>query len=348
MHIAQIAPLYESVPPRLYGGTERVVSTLTEALVARGHQVTLFASGDSRTSAALVPCCDRALRLDGRVRDAYAYTTIELGMVYDRAAEFDLIHNHIDYFAFPFARLSPAPTLTTLHGRLDLPELQRVHGHFPEAALISISNAQRAQLPHANWLATIHNGIRLDGFTLRRRSGEYLAFLGRLAFEKRPDRAIEIALAVDMPLRIAAKIDPADHDYYLHAIKPMLSHPLVEYLGEIDDEAKDDFLGGAYAYLFPIGWPEPFGITMIEAMAAGTPVIAMGRGSVPEVVAHGRTGFVCRTLAEMIEAVRRVPEISREACRRHVEERFTAERMTDAYERAYLALVEKRPRRLTA
>ncbi|HEV8339627.1 MAG TPA: glycosyltransferase family 4 protein [bacterium] len=348
MRIAQIAPLYESVPPSLYGGTERVVSNLTEELVRRGHEVTLFASGDSLTAATLIPCCDRALRLDGRVRDAYAYTTIELGMVYERAEAFDIIHNHIDYFAFPFAALSPTPTLTTLHGRLDLPEVARVHGYFPEAPLVSISDAQRAPLPQANWQATIYNGISPEAFTLQHRAGDYLAFLGRISFEKRPDRAIEIALGTGLPLRIAAKVDDADREYFTHAIKPMLSHSLVEFLGEIDETAKNAFLGGAYAYLFPIDWPEPFGITMIEAMATGTPVIAMNCGSVPEVVAHGRTGFVCQTLAEMVAAVARVPEISREACRRHVEERFTAAGMADAYEAAYRRLLGRRPERLTA
>ena len=340
MRIAQIAPLYESVPPELYGGTERVVHNLTEVLVRRGHEVTLFASGDSRTSATLVPCCERALRLAQTVHDVYAYTTIQLGMVYAQAERFDLIHNHIDYFAFPFARLSPTPTLTTLHGRLDLPEVARVHDYFPEVPLVSISDAQRMPLPRANWVATVYNGIVSEAFTLRREPGRYLAFLGRIAYEKRPDRAIEIALAVDMPLRIAAKVDPADRSYFEHAIKPMLDHPLVEFVGEIDERGKDEFLGGAYAYLFPIDWPEPFGITMIEAMATGTPVIAMARGSVPEVVEHGRTGFVCRTLKEMIEAVGRMPEISREVCRRHVETRFTADAMTSAYEAVYRRLVQ--------
>src|SRR3990170_1106860 len=341
MRIAQIAPLYESVPPELYGGTERVVYNLTEELVRRGHEVTLFASGDSRTSATLVPCCKRALRLTQSVHDVYAYTTIQLGMVYARAARSPLTHNHIAFFPSPPPRLSPTPTLTTLHGRLDLSEVARVHDYFPEVPLVSISDAQRMPLPQANWVATVYNGIVPEAFTLRREPGRYLAFLGRIAYEKRPDRAIEIALAVDMPLRIAAKVDPADRSYFEHAIKPMLDHPLVEFVGEIDERGKDEFLGGAYAYLFPIDWPEPFGITMIEAMATGTPVIAMARGSVPEVVEHGRTGFVCRTLKEMIEAVGRMPEISREACRRYVETRFTAEAMTSAYEAVYRRLARQ-------
>lgn len=341
MRIAQVAPLYESVPPKLYGGTERVVYCLTEELVRRGHRVTLFASGDSETAANLVACADRGLRLDERLHDAVAYTMIELGMVYERAAEFDIIHNHIDYFAFPFTRLTAVPTLTTLHGRLDIPEVGRVHDYFPGLPLVSVSNAQRVHLPHVNWVATIYNGIFPPHFTLRPRPGDYLAFLGRIALDKRPDRAIEIARTVGMPLKIAAKVDPADRLYFEHAIKPLLDDPLVEFVGEIDEQAKDEFLGNAYAYLFPIDWPEPFGITMIEAMATGTPVIAMNRGSVPEVVEHGVTGFVCTTMGEMVAAVERVPELSREACRRHVEERFSAAKMTDDYEVIYRGMVTR-------
>jgi len=340
MRIAQIAPLYESVPPKMYGGTERVVYGLTEELVRRGHEVVLFASGDSQTSATLVPCADRGLRLDGTVRDYHAYTMIQLGMVYERAEAFDLIHNHVDYFAFPFTRLTRVPTVTTLHGRLDLPEVERVHAHFADLPMVSISYAQRRHLPQARWVANVYNGITPEHFTLRREPGTYLAFLGRVSLEKRLDRAIEIARAVDMPLKVAAKIDPADREYYEYAIKPLLRHPLVEFIGEIDEVQKDDFLGNAYAYLFPIDWPEPFGITMIEAMATGTPVIAMACGSVPEVVAHGVTGFVCRSIDEMVAAVRRVPELSREACRRHVEEHFTVRHMADGYEAVYRALVE--------
>ncbi|MDQ7850783.1 MAG: glycosyltransferase family 4 protein [Armatimonadota bacterium] len=348
MRIAQIAPLYESVPPKMYGGTERVVYGLTEELVRRGHQVTLFASGDSHTSAHLVPVCERGLRLARRLHDAVAFTTIELGMVYERAGEFDIIHNHADYFAFPFARLTRTPTLTTLHGRLDLEEVQRVYRYFPEAPLVSISFAQRQHLPRANWVANVYNGIVPEHFVLRKQPGEYLVFLGRISPEKRPDRAIEIARAVDMPLRIAAKVDPADSEYFKHAIKPLLDHPLVEFVGEVDEAAKDELLGGAYAYLFPVDWPEPFGITMVEAMATGTPVIASACGAVPEVVVHGRTGFVCRTLKEMIEAVGRVPEISREACRRHVEEHFSAARMTSAYEAVYQTLLVRAPQPVAA
>lgn len=343
MRIAQVAPLYERVPPRLYGGTERVVYGLTEELVRRGHEVVLFASGDSQTSARLVPCSRQGLRLDPTVRDYVAYTIRQLGKVSQMAHEFDLIHNHIDYFAFPYSRLIRTPMVTTLHGRLDIPELQDVFADFPEVRLVSISNAQRAPLPRANWLATVYNGINLRHFTFRERPGTYLAFLGRISPEKRPDRAIEIARAVDMPLKIAAKVDPADREYFEYAIRPLLRDPRVEYVGEIDEEQKDEFLGNAYAYLFPIDWPEPFGITMVESMACGTPVIAMAHGSVPEVVVHGKTGFVCRNLAEMIEVVPQVSRLDRRACRAHVAERFTVERMADGYEEVYRRVVEGVP-----
>ena len=340
MRVAQVAPLYERVPPRLYGGTERVVYGVTEELVRRGYDVVLFASGDSETSAELVPCSPQGLRFQPDVRDHIAYTIRELGRVSQRAREFDLIHNHIDYFAFPYSRLMPTPMVTTLHGRLDLPEVREVFADFPEVRLVSISKAQRAPLPNTNWLANIYNGVDLRHFTLRERRGGYLAFLGRISPEKRPDRAIEIARSVGMPLRIAAKVDPVDQDYFTHAIRPLLRDPLVEYLGEIDEAQKDEFLGNAYAYLFPIDWPEPFGITLIEAMACGTPVIAMDLGSVPEVVAHQRTGFVCASLSEMIQAVADVPGIDRRACRAHVAEHFSVQRMTDKYEAVYRQILE--------
>lgn len=335
MRIAQMAPLYESVPPRLYGGTERVVDGVTEELVRRGHEVTLFASGDSKTSARLIPCCARGLRLDPGVRDHMAYTMHELSIMTATSGEFDLIHNHIDYFAFPHSRLMRTPMVTTLHGRLDLPELRQVFAAFPEAQLVSISNAQRIPLPRVNWLATVYNGIDLSHFALRESPGTYLAFLGRISPEKRPDRAIEIARAVGIPLKIAAKVDAVDRDYFTREIEPQLSDPLIEYIGEIDERQKDDFLGNAYAYVFPIDWPEPFGMTMVEAMACGTPVIAMNGGSVPEVVVHGQTGFVCRTMAEMVAAVAEVPHIDRRLCRTHVARRFSVARMVDGYEEVY-------------
>jgi len=342
VRIAQVAPLAESVPPRFYGGTERVVSGLTEELVRRGHDVVLFASGDSDTSAELVACCPEGLRLNPGIRDHVAYTMIELGKVSARAREFDIIHNHLDYLALPTARQIETPMVTTLHGRLDLPELQDVYAEFSEQHLVSISNAQRRPLSHVRWLATVYNGIDLRHFTLRDGSGGYLAFLGRISPEKRVDRAIEIAQAVDMPLRIAAKVDPVDQEYFTATIKPLLRDPRVEYIGEIDETHKDEFLGNAFAYLFPINWPEPFGMTMIEAMACGTPVIAMNLGSVPEVVVHGQTGFVCRSQAEMIDAVQRTGDLSRNACRAHVENHFSALRMAEMYETAYRTVMDEK------
>lgn len=336
MRIALIAPLIEAVPPPFYGGTERVISVLVEELVRRGHDVTLFASGDSQTTAELVSCCPRGLRLDEDARDILAYVLAELGEVYRRAGDFDVIHNHVDYLSFPFARLTPTPTVSTAHGRLDLPEVQRVYGVFPEQALISISDAQRARLPLANWLATVYNGIDPKKFHFRPDAGDYLVFLGRISPEKRPDRAIEIARDVGMRLIIAAKVGDDDRDYYQHAIAPMIQQcSLIEFIGEVDERGKDELLGGAYAYLFPIDWPEPFGLTMVEAMATGTPVVAYRAGSVPEVVVDGITGFVCDTFTGMIDAVTRVRGLDRGACRRLVEERFSAAAMADGYERVY-------------
>ncbi len=336
MRIAMVAPLIESVPPRLYGGTERVVSVLTEELVDRGHQVTLFASGDSRTRASLSACCPVGLRLDTEARDTVAATMVQLSTVYGRAHEFDVIHNHTDYFAFPFARMSATPTVTTTHGRLDLAEVRRVYTHFREQNLVSISAAQRLPLPEANWVGTAYNGIDLSHFTFNAKGGDYLVFLGRISPEKRPDRAIEVARNLGMRLLIAAKVDPADQVYYEHAIAPMIRDcPLVEYIGEVNEQEKNELLGGAYAYLFPIDWPEPFGLTMVEAMATGTPVLAYRAGSVPEVIVDGVTGFICETLGQMVEAVPRIARISRATCRDHVEKRFSASAMTDAYEEVY-------------
>ncbi len=344
MRIAMVAPLVEAVPPRLYGGTERVVSGLTEELVRRGHEVTLFASGDSQTAAALVACCPRGLRLDPEVHDYIAYTMVQLGQVYARAHEFDIIHNHVDYFAFPFARLVETPTLTTTHGRLDFAEVQRVYDAFREQALVSISMSQRAPLPRARWVSTVYNGIDLAHFHYRDTPGDYLVFLGRISPEKRPDRAIEVARAVGRRLVLAAKVDPADQAYFEHAIAPLLRDcPLVEYVGEVTEPEKDALLGGAYAYLFPIDWPEPFGLTMVEAMATGTPVLATRIGSVPEVIVDGVTGFVCDTFLDLLQAVDRVPQLQRRACRAHVERHFTTAAMADGYERAYNAVLTGRP-----
>jgi len=339
MKIAMVAPLIEAVPPLLYGGTERVVSTLTEELVRRGHAVTLFASGDSRTAARLVPCAARALRLDDALKDAVACTLIALDMVYEHANAFDVIHNHCDYLAFPFARRSATPTVTTMHGRLDLAEVRRLDARFPEQRRVSISDAQRQALPDANWFATVYNGIDIGNYHFRPDPGDYLVFLGRISPEKRPDRAIEIARDTGMRLVIAAKVDPEDRDYYDHAIAPLIdAHTLIEFIGEVDERGKDELLGGAYAYLFPIDWPEPFGLTMVEAMATGTPVVAYRAGSVDEVVVDGVTGFISETVHGMVEAVGRIGDIDRRACRAHVEEHFSAATMADGYERVYRTL----------
>jgi len=339
MKIAMVAPLIEAVPPLLYGGTERVVSTLTEELVRRGHAVTLFASGDSRTAARLVPCAARALRLDDALKDAVACTLIALDMVYEHANAFDVIHNHCDYLAFPFARRSATPTVTTMHGRLDLAEVRRLNARFPEQRRVSISDAQRQALPDANWFATVYNGIDIGNYHFRPEAGDYLVFLGRISPEKRPDRAIEIARDTGRRLVIAAKVDPEDRDYYDHAIAPLIdAHTLIEFIGEVDERGKDELLGGAYAYLFPIDWPEPFGLTMVEAMATGTPVVAYRAGSVDEVVVDGVTGFISETVHGMVEAVGRIGDIDRRACRAHVEEHFSAATMADGYERVYRTL----------
>jgi glycosyltransferase involved in cell wall biosynthesis len=341
MRVAMVAPLVEPVPPPLYGGTERVVSLLTEELVRRGHAVTLFASGDSETAAELVACCERALRLDPEARDFVAHTVAQVGLVYRRAADFDLIHSHLDYLAFPAARHCPTPTLSTTHGRLDLPDTRRVYAAFPEQPLVAISGDQRSWLPEANWVATVYNGVDLANYRFRPEPGDYLVFLGRISPEKRPDRAVEIARDTGMRLVIAAKVDPVDADYYDHAIAPLVrANPsLVEYVGEVDEREKDALLGGAWAYLFPIDWPEPFGLTMAEAMATGTPVVAYRAGAAPEVVEHGVTGFVCESLTEMVGAVGLVGELDRRACRARVEARFSPAAMADGYEAAYAALL---------
>jgi len=340
MRIAMLAPLAESIPPPLYGGTERAVSVLTEELVSRGHEVTLFASGDSQTRAALVACCPCGLRLDPAVHDQIAYTMTQLGQAYAESSSYDLIHNHLDYFAFPFARLTATPTITTAHGRLDLPEVRRVYGAFPELPLVAISDDQRSWLPEAAWAATIPHGVDTAGYRFQPTPGDYLVFLGRISPEKRPDRAIEIARDAGMRLVIAAKVDPVDRSYYEYAIAPLIrTAPNVEFIGEVNERQKDELLGGAYAYLFPIDWPEPFGLTMIEAMATGTPVIAYRAGSAAEVVRDGVTGFVCDTLHDMIEAVPRVRSLDRHACRAHVERHFSPAAMAAGYERVYAALL---------
>jgi glycosyltransferase involved in cell wall biosynthesis len=340
MRIAQVSPLYESVPPKLYGGTERVVSYLTEELVRQGHEVTLFASGDSKTQAELIAPCSRALRLDGSCVDFLIPHVLMLEMVFKEAARFDIIHFHCDYLHFPLSRRLPQCQMTTLHGRLDLPELQPLYREFAEMPLVSISDAQRKPLPNANWRGTVLHGLPRDLHFLRERPGQYLAFLGRVSPEKGLDRAIAIAQRVDMDLKIAAKVDRADQDYYEQCIKPLLktAGPRVEFVGEVNEQTKGDFLGNAYAVLFPIDWPEPFGLVMIEAMACGTPVIAWRCGSVPEVIDEGVTGFIVDSMEEAVQAVQRVPELDRRRCRQVFEARFSSTRMAHDYATIYRQL----------
>ncbi len=342
MRIAQVAPLYESVPPRDYGGTERVVAWLTEELIRMGHEVTLFAAGDSKTSAHLVAPCARSLRTDPDCKDQMALHVLLLEQVFKRAREFDLIHFHIDYLHFPLSRRDNIPHVTTLHGRLDNPELGPLYREFREMPLISISDAQRNPLPWAKWLATVHHGLPPDLHTLGNGSGGYLAFLGRISPEKGIDRAIEIAKRCRMPLKVAAKVDAADRAYYESKIKPLLDHPLIQFLGEIGGAAKNDFLRDAKALLFPIDWPEPFGLVMIEAMACGTPVIGCSCGSVPEVIEDGVTGFIVHDWEACVDAVHNVGHISRRRCREVFDRRFTSRRMANDYVRVYERLLTRR------
>jgi len=337
MKIAQISPLYEAVPPRLYGGTERIVAHLSDALVALGHDVTLFASADAQTKARLVPVRDQAFRLDpSPLKSDYAAHLSMLHEVRRRAAEFDVIHFHVDLLHFPLFEAIAHRTVTTLHGRLDLKDLPEVYRRWPDYPLVSISDSQRAPLADANWVATVHHGLAEDLFhPLPAPTGDYLAFLGRISPEKRPDRAIEIARRAGRRLRIAAKVDAADQIYFKEAIEPLLSDPLVEFIGEIGDEAKADFLGNAAGLLFPIDWPEPFGLVMIEAMACGTPVIAWNCGSVPEVIDAGETGFIVRSIEEAVEAVGRLPELDRQEIRRTFERRFSSRVMAERYLELY-------------
>lgn len=340
MRIAQIAPLTEAVPPTLYGGTERVISWLTEELVTLGQDVTLFASGDSVTTAKLEPMWPRALRLDGTVRDPNALNMMMIEQVYQRAKEFDLMHFHLDYFPFSLMSRQPTPFITTLHGRLDLPEHHPVFATFSAIPIVSISNSQRRPVPKANWVATVQHGLPADLLQPQAVQPSYLAFLGRISPEKRVDRAIRIAQRCGLPLKIAAKVDRADEDYFNETIRPLLSTPGVEFIGEIGDDRKSEFLSGAIALLVPIDWPEPFGLVMIEALACGAPVIAFNRGSVPEIVEDGVTGFVVEDETSAAGAVRDVPSLSRSAIRRQFEERFTARRMAEDYLLLYRKLID--------
>lgn len=344
MKIAQIAPLIESVPPRLYGGTERIVSYLTEELVRLGHDVTLFASGDSVTSAKLVACAPVALRLDPKIHDSIPYYMLMLDRVRQQANRFDILHFHIDFFPFPLFRTMAAKTVTTLHGRQDLPDLIPFYLGFQDMPLVSISNAQRRHIPTANFAATIHHGIPAD---LHRPTfdprGGYVAFLGRISPEKRPDHAIQIARTLGIPLKIAAKVDKVDVDYFRAVIEPLLKGPGVEFVGEINERQKTEFLGEALALLFPIDWPEPFGLTMIEAMACGTPVLAFRRGSVSEIVDDGVTGIVVDGIEDAAGALPRVLSLNRRAVRRRFEERFSAARLAKDYVKLYRSMLKPAP-----
>ena len=339
MRIALLAPLAEAVPPRLYGGTERVVHWLTEGLLARGHEVTLFASGDSRTRARLVPVVERALRLDpSDLREDVALHLLEAELCRLAVDEFDVVHSHIDYLAFNVLRGLPACTVTTLHGRLDLDGLAALYEHH-DGALVSISDAQRVALPRARWVATVHHGLMLDDYRFAPAGGSFLLFLGRMSPEKRPDVAIRVARRAGIPIVLAAKLEPQQRAYFDDAVAPLLREPGVDFIGEVDDARKVDLLGQARALLFPVLWPEPFGLAMIEAMACGTPVVARRCGSIPEVVEDGVTGFVCDDDDQLVEAVARAHEIDRAACRRSVEQRFSNGRMAADYEALYDSLL---------
>jgi len=343
MRIAQVAPLHESVPPKLYGGTERIVSYLSEELVRRGHDVTLFASGDSLTSARLRPMCDRALRLHrGKLVDPLAHHMLLLERLTREINDFDVIHFHLDYLPFSQIRRFNIPAVTTLHGRLDIPDLVPIFQEFRDMHLISISDAQRKPLPWANWHATVHHGLPEDLYAQGDGNGGYLAFLGRISPEKRVDRAIEISSRVGIPLRIAAKVDEADREYFESKICPLIHGTDVEFIGEIGEHEKRNFLGGARALLFPIDWPEPFGLVMIEAMACGTPVIAFHGGSVADVIEDGVTGFIVNSIDEAAEAANNLDLIDRSVCRSHFLRRFSAGRMCRDYVRAYQRLAENR------
>ncbi|WP_027157492.1 glycosyltransferase family 4 protein [Methylobacter luteus] len=339
MKIAQVAPLHESVPPKAYGGTERVVHYLTEALVQQGHEVTLFASADSRTSAKLHAVIPEALRLAPEKRDPMACHMLQLAQVSNIAESFDIIHFHTDYFHFPLSRKMRTPQVTTLHGRLDLPDLKPLFDEFLDMPVISIANHQREPLSMARWTDTVYNGIPVDLYDFQANAGDYLAFLGRISPEKGAEAAIEIALRAGMPLKMAAKIDVVDREYFETRIRPHLDHPLIEFIGEVDEQGKNELLGGAKALLFPIAWQEPFGLVMIEAMACGTPIIAYPRGSVAEVMTDGVSGYIVESEEEAVSAIARIDQIDRGVCRRYFEQRFSADRMAKNYVNAYQKLM---------
>jgi len=343
MRIAQVAPLHEAVPPKLYGGTERVVSYLTEELVALGHDVTLYASGDSITSARLVASCDSALRLDPQCLDTVVYHVLQLEALMGEAATYDIIHFHTDYMHYPWARRALAPTVTTLHGRQDLNDLIPLYEEYGDIPLVSISNAQRLPIAHANWVGTVYHGLPETLYRVSPGPGRYLAFLGRFSPEKGFERAVEIASRAGLPLKVAAKCDPIDRAYFDQVVRPLLNEPVVEYVGEIGEHEKADFLGGAIALLFPIDWPEPFGLVLIESMACGTPVIAWPSGSVPELVDHGVTGFIVRSIEGAVDAADEARRLDRARVRATFERRFSARRMTQDYLRLYRRLINAQP-----
>lgn len=342
MRIAQVAPLFVAVPPKQYGGTERCIANLTESLVQMGHDVTLYASGDSHTSARLIAPVPRALGFSPKI-DVRAYHMAMLAEIYDQADRFDIIHTHMDFYPLPFAANSAIPSVSTMHGRLDKPEFGRIYRKFRDLSYVSISRSQAAHLPDLNWVGTVYHGLNLAEFPFYPNPGNYLAFVGRISQEKRPDRAIEIAKRAGIPLKIAAKIDPQDRDYYESEIAPLMRHPLIEFLGEINEQEKHELLGKALALVLPIDWPEPFGIVFIESLAVGTPVLTCPYGSVPEILVDGETGYVRRTVGELAQAVGWVRDrISRKACRRHVEEHFSRERMARDYTAIYSRLVRQK------
>ena len=342
MRIAQVAPLYESVPPKLYGGTERVVSYLTEELVQQGHEVTLFASGDSVTRARLVPLRPEAIRLDKSCVDQLAHHILMLERVFQEAEQFDVVHFHVDYLHFPFSRRHGNPNVTTLHGRLDIPDLVPLYREYSEMPVVSISDSQRKPLPWLNWQGTVYHGLPSRLYHFHPEPGKYLAFLGRISPEKGVDAAIEIAKRAGVELRIAAKVDRADVEYFEEKIRPLLDHPLIQLVGEIADREKDEFLGNALALLTPINWEEPFGLVMIEAMACGTPVIAYARGSVPEIVDDGVSGYIVQDVATAAQAIKTVPRLSRRRCRQTFDLRFAACRMAKDYVALYERLLDDR------
>jgi glycosyltransferase involved in cell wall biosynthesis len=331
MRIAQVSPLYESVPPKLYGVAESIVHNLTEELVSRGHEVTLFASGDSVTSAKLIPVCTNALRLDADCIDPIVHHFNMMEMVEKEARSFDIIHSHIDYLYFPIMRRSINTYLTTLHGRLDIPELEPLFKEYKDIPVVSISNSQRRSFPYSNWKGTVYYGLPIDLYHFNRKGGDYLVFIGPVSPEKRVDRAIEIAKKAGIQIRIASKVDKVDNDYFELKIRKLLDHPLVDFIGEVGEKEKEELLGNALGLIYPIDWPEPFGLAMIEAMACGTPVLAYNCGSVPEILNEGITGFGVNSLREAVAAVSKLSSLDRTKCRNVFEKKFSVQRMTDDY-----------------